>query len=49
MEKQVFNPWEVSGEINYTKLIKEFGLSPLKELGIRLKDIPNWKFMIYFN
>ena len=32
MEKQVFNPWEVSGEINYEKLIKEFGLSPLKEL-----------------
>ena len=32
MKKQVFNPWEVSGEINYEKLIKEFGLSPLKEL-----------------
>ncbi|MDP3758212.1 MAG: tryptophan--tRNA ligase, partial [Candidatus Daviesbacteria bacterium] len=32
MEKGVFNPWEVSGDINYTKLIKEFGLSPLKEL-----------------
>src|SRR3989344_2900409 len=32
MEKGVFNPWEVSGEINYEKLIKEFGLSPLKEL-----------------
>jgi len=32
MEKKVFNPWEVSGEINYEKLIKEFGLSPLKEL-----------------
>lgn len=32
MEKRVFNPWEVSGEINYEKLIKEFGLFPLKEL-----------------
>ncbi|MEK6891437.1 MAG: tryptophan--tRNA ligase, partial [Nanoarchaeota archaeon] len=26
------NPWEVSGDINYEKLIKEFGVSPLKEL-----------------
>jgi tryptophanyl-tRNA synthetase len=25
-------PWEVSGEIDYNKLIKEFGLSPMKEL-----------------
>ena len=25
-------PWEVSGDINYDKLIKEFGISPLKEL-----------------
>ncbi len=32
MQKEIFNPWEVSGEINYEKLIKEFGLSPLKEL-----------------
>src|SRR3989344_2613932 len=32
MEKGVFSPWEISGEINYEKLIKEFGLSPLKEL-----------------
>lgn len=32
MEKEVFNPWKVSGKINYEKLIKEFGLSPLKEL-----------------
>jgi tryptophanyl-tRNA synthetase len=28
----VFNPWEVSGELDYSKLIKEFGISPLKEL-----------------
>ncbi|MDP2628590.1 MAG: tryptophan--tRNA ligase [Nanoarchaeota archaeon] len=25
-------PWEVSGDINYEKLIKEFGIVPLKEL-----------------
>lgn len=28
----VFNPWEVKGEINYAKLIKEFGIEPLKQL-----------------
>lgn len=26
------NPWEVTGKVDYEKLIKEFGLSPLKEL-----------------
>ena len=31
-EKAVVTPWEVSGKIDYDKLIKEFGLSPLKEL-----------------
>jgi tryptophanyl-tRNA synthetase len=30
--KSTFNPWEVSGKINYNKLIKEFGISPLNEL-----------------
>ena len=25
-------PWEVKGDVDYDKLIKEFGLSPLKEL-----------------
>jgi tryptophanyl-tRNA synthetase len=25
-------PWEVSGEIDYNKLVREFGLSPMKEL-----------------
>ena len=29
---QTFNPWEISGDINYNKLIKEFGIAPLKEL-----------------
>jgi len=28
----VVNPWEVSGDINYEKLIKEFGIKPLKKL-----------------
>lgn len=30
--KNLFNPWEIKGEIDYEKLIKEFGLSMLKEL-----------------
>lgn len=32
MKKEVFNPWEVSGEINYKKLVEQFGISPLKKL-----------------
>jgi len=32
MKKQTFNPWEVKGDIDYGKLIKEFGIEPLKEL-----------------
>jgi len=32
MKKTVFNPWEVKGDINYEKLVKEFGISPLNEL-----------------
>jgi len=31
-KKAVFNPWEAKGDINYDKLVKEFGISPLKEL-----------------
>lgn len=27
-----FNPWEISGEVNYKKLVKEFGITPLQEL-----------------
>ena len=26
------NPWEVKGEINYNRLIKEFGISPIQKL-----------------
>ena len=29
---KVFNPWEVEGDIDYKKLVKEFGIEPLKEL-----------------
>lgn len=34
MEKEGFSvdPWEVSGDINYDKLLKEFGISPIKDL-----------------
>jgi tryptophanyl-tRNA synthetase len=32
VKKKVFNPWEISGDIDYGKLVKEFGISPLKEL-----------------
>lgn len=28
----IVNPWEIQGDIDYDKLIKEFGVSPLKEL-----------------
>ncbi len=32
MKKDVFNPWEVEGDINYKKLVEKFGISPMKEL-----------------
>jgi len=32
MEKFMVTPWEVSGDIDYNRLIKQFGVSPLKEL-----------------
>ncbi|MBU2523324.1 MAG: tryptophan--tRNA ligase [Nanoarchaeota archaeon] len=31
-EEVKVTPWEVSGEIDYEEIIKEFGISPLKEL-----------------
>jgi tryptophanyl-tRNA synthetase len=31
-KKSVFNPWEVEGDINYKKLVEEFGIVPLKDL-----------------
>ncbi len=40
MAKEIFNPWEVSGDINYKKLVKEFGITPLKDLpDVFKKDI----------
>lgn len=32
MAKEKFNPWEVKGDINYNKLVKEFGITPLLDL-----------------
>ncbi|MCL5018689.1 MAG: tryptophan--tRNA ligase [Candidatus Pacearchaeota archaeon] len=31
MKSSVVNPWEVSGEINYEKLVKEFGTTPISD------------------
>jgi tryptophanyl-tRNA synthetase len=30
--KNTFNPWEVKGEINYDKLVKDFGVTLMKDL-----------------
>jgi len=30
--KKSFNPWEVKGGINYEKLVKDFGVTPMKSL-----------------
>lgn len=38
MVKKVFNPWEVKGDINYGKLVKDFGIEPLKDLPEELKE-----------
>ena len=32
MAKEVITPWEVSGNIDYDRLLKEFGISSMKEL-----------------
>jgi tryptophanyl-tRNA synthetase len=32
MTKDVFNPWEIKGSIDYKKIMKEFGVQPLKNL-----------------
>ena len=31
MEEQVVTPWEVKGDINYEKLVKEFGTTLISE------------------
>lgn len=50
MKKGVVNPWEVSGEVDYEKLIKEFGVSQIPDsIKKRLKDAhPLLKRGIYF-
>ncbi len=32
MKNEVFNPWEVSGKVDYGKLVKKFGLKLIKDL-----------------
>tara|TARA_Y100000310_G_scaffold285080_1_gene308272 strand:- start:1677 stop:2786 length:1110 start_codon:yes stop_codon:yes gene_type:complete len=32
VKKAIVTPWEVKGDIDYDKLVKEFGVSPMKEL-----------------
>ena len=32
MVKKIFNPWEAKGDIDYKKLVKEFGISPINQL-----------------
>ncbi len=32
MKKPVFNPWEIKGDINYNRLVKEFGISLINSL-----------------
>ena len=32
VKRKVFNPWEISGDIDYDKLVKEFGVSSLNDL-----------------
>jgi tryptophanyl-tRNA synthetase len=31
MNNNIFNPWEVKGDIDYNKLLKEFGIKPIEE------------------
>ena len=38
MTKFKVTPWEVKGDIDYDKLIKEFGLRPFKSLPTKFKD-----------
>ncbi|MFW5879611.1 MAG: tryptophan--tRNA ligase [bacterium] len=38
MAKEVFNPWEISGDINYEKLVKQFGLKPIDSVPKSFSD-----------
>lgn len=31
-KESIVNPWEVKGDIDYDKMVKEFGITPMKEL-----------------
>ena len=31
-KKAIVTPWEVKGDLDYNRLIKEFGIKPLKDL-----------------
>jgi len=37
-KKNVFNPWEIEGDIDYGKLIKEFGISLMKDLPAKFNE-----------
>ncbi len=49
--KKVFSPWEVSGEVNYERLVKEFGTSFISDSMMgKLKDLhPLIKRGLYFS
>lgn len=34
----VFNPWEIKGDIDYDKLVKEFGIKPIEAIPDSFKD-----------
>ena len=42
MKKSIFNPWAVQGEVDYERLVKEFGISPLEELPAVFTKKPNF-------
>jgi len=51
MAKMVVNPWEVKGDIDYNKLIKQFGTTPISDfISTKLKDChPLLRRGIYFS
>jgi len=48
MTKNQVTPWEVKGDIDYEKLIKEFGVQPLKELPEVFQKEPLFRRKIVF-
>ncbi len=47
-EEFTVNPWEVKGTINYEKLIKQFGLTPLKNAPEKLNELAIFRRGIVF-